>query len=127
MIGKITRPDQENSDVDFNLEKGRYYCFFSQLAECIEMQNILLEARNKRLFIYIVWDNYPFNSEQYEKIPTDVVSKAQFSYFKKDKDNLIFELDLGNQIILMHFDRQLKFEKMFWIAQGISITKKVSQ
>ena len=105
----------------FDIPKARYFCFFSQLPDCLIMQNLLLKARQKKIPIYIIWDNFPFHSEQYEGMSKELVTLADFYYSEKDRDSLRFELDLGNQIIFYHFDRKMKFEKMFWITQGISL------
>ena len=87
------------------------------------MQNILLKARKDKVLLYIIWDGYPFNSEQYEGVEDVLISQASFYYSQKQRDSLRFELDIGNQIIFYHFDKNLQFEKMFWVSQGISLTK----
>lgn len=112
-----------NGIKEFDIPRARYFCFFSQLPDCLAAQNLLLKARKSRVPIYIVWDSFPFHAEQYDGLTKDLITLASFYYVQKDRDSLKFELDLGNQIVIYHFDKQLKFEKLFWIAQGITMTR----
>lgn len=102
---------------------GKYYCFFSSLPECVISQNLLVLSRESKVPIYLIWDNYPYYTEQYQAMSGDIVSLVQFSFANMVDQSLRFELDIGNQIIFYHFDKELKFEKMFWVSQGISLER----
>lgn len=115
-----------NGVKEFNIPKARYFCFFSQLPDCLAYQNLLLKARSGKIPIYIIWDAFPFHAEQYDGLKRELVSLASFYFVQKDRDSLKFELDLGNQIVIYHFDKKLKFEKLFWIAQGITLSRMVA-
>ena len=102
---------------------GKYFCFFSSLPECVISLNLLIKSRKGKIPIYLIWDSYPYYKEQYQGITGEVLSLAQFSFANMVEESLRFELDIGNQIIFYHFDKELKFEKMFWVSQGISLER----
>ena len=122
IAAKLNSPEKKwNGVQESKIPKGRFFCFFSSLPECLKMQNILFQAREKKVIIHLIWDNYPYNREQFTDIPLTMVSEAIFSYSDKVDETLRFELDIGNQIIFYHFDREFEFVKMFWISQGLSV------
>lgn len=119
-IAKSPSTDKETLK-DFKIPKGNYFCFFSQLPECLKMQNLLLKAASKSVPIYLIWDSYPYHVEQYENLLDSPLMLATLTLTEHDKNEYKFALDIGNQIIFYHFDKKLNFVKMFWISQGISL------
>jgi hypothetical protein len=125
LISKKLKPDSSKATLNtYDIPKGRYYCFFNQFAECAKAQNLLLKAKNKKVSIYIIWDNYPYHTDQYEGVSPSPFVLADFLLSDSTKDELKFSLDLGNQIIFYHYDKKLNFVKMFWVSQGISFVRK---
>lgn len=117
-------PEKKWSGVESKkVPAGKYYCFFSSLPECVISQNLLVRSRESKVAIYLIWDSYPYYVEQFQNVTGDVLSLTQFSFASMVENSLRFELDIGNQIIFYHFDKDLKFEKMFWVAQGISLER----
>lgn len=112
-----------NGKEEVKAPAAKYICFFSSLAECVISQNILIKSREAKVPIYLIWDNYPFYGEQYQGVSGELISLSQFSFSNMVEDSLRFELDIGNQIIFYHFDKELNFEKMYWVAQGISLER----
>lgn len=113
---------EDNITKKYDLPKSSYICFFSQLPECILAQNLLMKSQKGKIGISIIWDSFPFNKEQYEGMTNNPITQAEFYFSEKTSSSLRFELDIGNQIIFYHFDKKLKFEKMFWVSQGLSIS-----
>ncbi len=104
----------------YKLPKARYFCFFSQIPECIKLQGLLVEAAKRNVEIFVIWDNFPYYNEQYEGLPKEPYTKAVLSVSSHNKNEVRYDLDLGNQIIFYHFNKELKFIKMIWVSQGIS-------
>lgn len=110
-----------NNIQKYSIPKGSYFCYFSQLPECIKLQNLLLKAARKSVQLFVIWDNFPYHSEQYEGLGPDPISRASLSLSDHNKKEFKYTLDIGNQIIFYHFNRKLDFVKMFWVSQGVSI------
>ena len=102
---------------------GKYFCFFSSLPECVISLNLLIKSRKGKIPIFLIWDSYPYYGEQYQGLSAELISLTQFSFANMVENSLRFELDIGNQIIFYHFDKNLNFEKMFWVSQGISLER----
>lgn len=113
-----------NGKEEVKAPSGKYFCFFSSLAECVIAQNLLIKSREGKVQIFLIWDNFPYYGEQYQGVSGELISLSQFSFSNMVEDSLRFELDIGNQIIFYHFDKELKFEKMYWVAQGISLERE---
>jgi hypothetical protein len=105
---------------DFTLPKTSYICFFSQIPECLKSQNLLLKAARGDLGLYIIWDNYPYQLEQFSEVPAKPFFYAKVKLDGYEKNIVKYTLDIGNQIISFHFDKNLKYNRMFWVSQGIS-------
>lgn len=108
---------------EFQLPKTRYICFFSQLPECLKLQKLLIRSARQPITLYIIWDNFPYQTELYSDLEGSIVTAATLSATKQVKDEFKFDLDIGSQILFFHYDRNLNFTKMFWVAQGISMVK----
>lgn len=105
------------------LPKGRYFCFFSQIPECLKVQNLLVQAAQSKIKLYVIWDNFPFQKELYDNVEDELISLASLSVSDHNKKGFKFSLDIGNQILFYHYSNTLNFQKMFWVAQGFSMEK----
>jgi hypothetical protein len=112
-----------NFEQSFSIPKGRFFCFFSQLPECLKEQNLLYLSAQKKVQLFVVWDNFPYHSELYEGMGTNPITSATLEISKHSKDELKYSLDIGNQIIFYHFDKKLMFKGFYWISQGISLKR----
>ena len=122
----ITKNPEENSskESDYALARGKYFCFFSQIPECLIKQKLLLQAARKNVQLFVIWDNFPYHIDQYDGIRNEPFTSATLSLGKFDKKELKYILDIGSQVIFYHFNSNLEFEKMFWVSQGISLVKQ---
>ena len=100
-----------------------FFCFFSQLPECLKEQNLLYLSAQKKVQLFVVWDNFPYHRELYEGMGTNPIISATLEISKHSKDELKYSLDIGNQIIFYHFDKKLMFKGFYWISQGISLKR----
>ncbi|MAZ49092.1 MAG: hypothetical protein CME65_11050 [Halobacteriovoraceae bacterium] len=108
---------------EFDLPKTRYICFFSQLPECLKLQKLLIKSARQPVSLYVLWDNFPYHNELYVNLGSSITSLATLSVNNDSKDEFKFNLDIGSQILFFHYDKNLNFTKMFWVAQGISMVK----
>ena len=114
-------PDEKwQGKKEFDLPKTSYICFFSQIPECLKSQELLLKAARGDLGLYIIWDNYPYQLEQFNEVPSAPFFYATVKLDGYEKNIVKYTLDIGNQIVSFHFDKNLKYTRMFWVSQGIS-------
>lgn len=102
--------------------KGKIFCFFTQIPECVKFHGLLTKSTAPIEF-YIIWDNYPYHQETFEGVADNPFQNVMFQYSGEEKGLKIYTLNLGNQIIFYHFNYDNEFERMYWIAQGISLAK----
>jgi hypothetical protein len=122
---QINGQDKEkNGSRNYIIPKGRAYCYFSQMPECVKLQHFLFKAQKRKIPLYIIWDNFPYHTELFNGLSSEPYVLADFYLSDTNKKELKYSLDLGSQIIFYHFDKKLNFEKMFWVSQGISLVRK---
>jgi hypothetical protein len=122
---EVTVKNQQESTVkEYSLPKGRYFCFFSQIPECLAKQNLLFLSSKKKIPLYIIWDNFPYHVELFRGISDKPYTSATIALEGHDKNELKYSLDIGNQVLFYHYNRKLEFVKMFWISQGISVVRR---
>ncbi|MBP9674222.1 MAG: hypothetical protein KBD63_03935 [Bacteriovoracaceae bacterium] len=104
------------------------YCYFSQLVECVAYTGFFERAKKdntQELFVKVIWDGYPFFQDQYLNIPGEVFADAVFRFEgKTDQDYFAYQLEIVGQIILYHLDNDFNLVNMFWISQGLNITRR---
>lgn len=106
------------------LPKGLKYCWFSQIPDCIKRIIKLDKKSMKPSSFYIVWDGFPYYSEQLQRLSGRPYTLANV-YFDGEFDKTYrFGVNVENQIIFYHFNFDLEFERMFWVAQAITMVKK---
>lgn len=117
-----------NFTKEYKLPSGRNYCFFSQLPECLKQQNLLSKtAGGKKVQLFVIWDNFPYHNEQYDGLGVEPFVLAILTLDGHDKNLLKFALDLGNQVMYIHFDKHAQFVAYYWINQGISAVLSVNK
>lgn len=121
----IFRPEGTKTKT-FTFPSGTFFCYFAQIPECLIYSGYLKKIISDRstLDFIIVWPNYPFANEQYERIPNEPFTIAKLAYENKQKDHHVLELSFSGQILFYHFAENFRFDKMYWIAQGISIERQ---
>jgi hypothetical protein len=102
---------------------GRIFCFFTQIPECAKFYGMLNPESEVGFKIVVIWDNYPYHNESYLKLSSSPFQTAAFSFDGEHEGGLRYKLELSNQIIFYEFDVNRQFDKMYWIAQGITLVR----
>lgn len=126
----IDSPDEQLSgseQVSFPAGSG-VYCFFTQLIECAKITGFLslaVENQDGAMNFHIIWDGYPYIQLQYPGIPDEVFSGAMLEFDGHSREgHHRFALNVGGQTIFYHLDQNFKISGKYWVAQGLSITRK---
>lgn len=112
--------DKWSGKKTISFPKGDIFCFFSQLPECLKFYG-LINPSPRSSELLIIWDSYPYHSEIYANLSEEVFSVAAIEYSGMQGKLKKYTLNLGNQIIFYLFNNDNEFERMYWIAQGITI------
>ncbi len=113
---------QGTSEIKF--PKGKYFCFFSQIPECLYHNYHLPHAhenKNKRYDFYVVWDGYPYIQEQLTRVGQSLSAPATLKFDGEINGQFRYIVEVEGQMILYHFTRSYDLVKIAWIAQGITI------
>jgi hypothetical protein len=108
--------------------QGSYFCFFSQIPECLkslEFFNRAIKDGKGDISIYVIWESYPYYKELYGNLEAPLFTQAKFTYKGVREGEYKFRLDLPNQVILYQFNKDYQYTKLFWVAQGMQIKRKV--
>ena len=104
------------------------FCYYSQIIECANLSGFIDEATKKQagsMKILIIWEGYPYFQEQYLNIPKDIFLNATLAYYGKNQNNeRRFTLKFADQSIFYFVDNKNRLLKMFWVSQGLSVTRK---
>lgn len=120
---KLSSPEEKwKGAKEFKFPKGFIFCFFSQIPECVKRHG-LLKMDNRGKQIYIIWDSYPYHTEQLEGVLDQPFQSANFAFNTVIRGEKRYSLNLENQILFYHFNNRDEFEKMYWIAQGITVKR----
>jgi hypothetical protein len=115
-------PDEKwKGKKNYPFPPGVIFCFFSQIPECVKNNGLL--KKTDKVEIYVIWDNFPYNQAQWKYMEDTPFVLANWEYDGSDNNFLRYSLTLNNQAIFYHFDHQVKFAKMFWVAQEISMIR----
>jgi hypothetical protein len=113
---------QGTSEVTF--PKGKYFCFFNQLPECLRLNFLLsraLEQKSQRFHFYLIWDSYPYVQEIFNQVGTKLFTPASVKYDGTINGLLRFVVELDGQVVVYQLNRSFHFIKMAWISQGVTI------
>ncbi len=113
-----------NGAAEVAFPKGKYFCFYSQIPECLyhaQLLSTLVKQPKKSESFYVIWDSYPYLQEQFTGLGKDLFSRAKVKFDGEMNKNLRFMVEIEGQTILYHFSKSFDFLKMAWIAQGITI------
>jgi hypothetical protein len=120
----LNSPDkkwQGNSEKKF--VKGSKFCWFSQLPECLK--RIINNSKKSKILssFIIVWDSFPYYNEQYQNISGNLFIPASLKFDGKFAETYRFAVEFERQVIFYHYNKNLNFEKMVWVSQGITVEK----
>lgn len=111
-------------ETEILVPKGKFFCFYSQIPECLYHNQLLMQAQKKpqqSFGLFVVWDNYPYVQEQLTGVGKNLFSPATLKYDGEIKSRIRYIMEIEGQIVLYQFSRDYDFEKMAWIAQGITL------
>lgn len=106
--------------------KGKYFCFFTQIPECLYHNQILSKAyENQRQTydFYIVWDNYPYVQEQLNNVGKNLFSHASLKYDGEPKGRIRYIIETEEQVLLYQFTKDFELTGYSWISQGINMVR----
>lgn len=123
----LDSPDSKwRGQSDITFPSGKYFCFFSQIPECLYHNHILsksYENKGQSFDFYVVWDNYPYVQEQLNNVGKNLFSHATIKYDGEPKGRIRYIIDVDEQVILYQFTRDFELAGMSWISQGINVVK----
>ena len=126
---KMTSPESQWSGTKLiKLPQGTgVYCFLAQLIECVRMTGFLqIASKNDTgvMNFHLIWEGYPYYSEQYANLVSEPISEAKLKYDgMNSRDEYRFTLDVAGQKIFYFVDKEYNFLKRFWVSQGLSQTR----
>lgn len=101
------------------------FCFYSQILECAKTKGFLQKAGRAKEGVMpmgIIWDGFPYLSEQYPQVPKVLFSKGTLRYDgRTDENEHRFSLDIGEDSVVFVINSSYEYEKQFWVVHGISI------
>lgn len=127
---KLRSPEEKwNGNKNYLLPKGTgAFCFYSQLVDCIAFTGFFEKAVDNEggeMNLHIIWDGFPYFMEQVQGMPTVPVSPASIQYDGVlDKEFYRFIVEHNDQTFFLVLDKQMQFNKLLWVAQGLSIIKE---
>lgn len=104
--------------------KGKYFCFYSQIPECLYYSGILkkvISDKNGSANFYVIWDSYPYIQDQLSGVGSKLFASANLRYDGSTRNTYKFELEVDGQMIAYHFSKSFDLIKVAWISQGITI------
>jgi hypothetical protein len=105
-------------------------CFFNQIIECAKVNGFITKSTKEKkglLSVLIVWEGYPYLSETFSDIPSELFSEAELEYDGETKESeRRYNLRFAGQSLFYVLSEQDEMIKMFWVSQGISLVNKKS-
>ena len=113
---------QGTSEIPF--PKGKYFCFFNQIPECLYHNYLLIQAtenENRRYDFYVIWDSYPFVQDILTKVGKKLFASASVKFDGEIKGLFRSIVEVEGQAVLYQFTKSFDLVKVAWITQGITI------
>lgn len=113
---------QGTSEVRF--PKGKYFCFYSQIPECLYHNYLLRLARENEgesFSFFVVWDSYPYLQELLTNVGKTLFVSASVKFDGANSGLFRYIVEVEGQEILLQFSKAYDLEKVAWISQGITI------
>jgi hypothetical protein len=111
-----------NSEIPF--PKGKYFCFFNQIPECLYHNYLLSNSKNgdgKKMNFFVIWDNYPYISDLLTAVGGKLFAPASVKFDGEINHLFRYIVEIENQVILYQFSKSFDLVKVAWISQGITI------
>lgn len=112
-----------NGKKDIAVPKGRVFCFYSQLPECLVAANMLALSKASKgpLRFYVVWDSWPYHQEHFTGLGPAAFVRAALTLEGAQQGSTRYIVEINGQLLNLHFSKDGSFIRMFWTTQGISI------
>lgn len=104
--------------------KGKYFCFFGQVPECLYHNFLLKNAlteENRRFDFYVIWESYPFVQEMLTRVGKKLFAPATLKFDGEIKGLFRYIVEIEGQVVLYQFTKNFELVKVAWISQGITI------
>jgi hypothetical protein len=124
MVVKVEGPDPKWKGETVAFPKGKYFCFYSQIPDCLYHTGLLKRVQNNKQIMvpfYIVWDQWPFTQEMFSGLGRELFAKAELKFDGQVNQIIRYVVELDGQVILYHFSTNFELKKIAWIAQGITV------
>lgn len=121
----MSSPEEKwNGIKEFKVPDSKKICWFSQLAECVKLLK-LLDNSGKESEFYIIWDSYPYHTEQLNNVSEEnLFSRAKIKFDSNYGTFKRFEVSFNNTNMILFYTPKKEFKKLFWISEGISLINK---
>lgn len=113
---------QGTSEVPF--PRGRYFCFFNQIPECLYHNYLLINARekeNREYNFYVVWDSYPYVQDMLTKVGSNLFAAATVKFDGEINGLFRYIVEVEGQAIFYQFSKSYDLVKVAWVTQGITV------
>ncbi len=120
-----TEPSKKSTTKNFVNTKR--VCAFSMIQFCLESLvklDQLVNGSQKLLKLWVLWDQYPFHKLMYNDLYGDFLDQGIITFEKVEMGSYFFNIELSGQILSLITDKNFRFEKLFWVAQGLSLILK---
>jgi len=84
--------------------------------------NSLISGAKASEKIWLFWDQYPYNKIIYTDLFGSLLDRGSLVYNRSDHESHYFDLEFSGQVASLVFSKKMKFEKFYWVAQGLSLT-----
>jgi hypothetical protein len=124
MVVNLQSPEpQWKGTKEWPFPRGKYFCFFSQIPECLYHNKFLQksEKSKKRMSFYVVWDSYPYIQEQLTGVGKNLFAPASVKFDGEIKKDLRYAVEVEDQVIFYSFSKSYALTRIAWISQGITI------
>jgi hypothetical protein len=121
----LESPDEKwqgTSEIKF--PKGKYFCFFNQIPECLYHNYLLTLAHEqtpRKFDFYVLWDSYPYIQDQLTRVGKSLFAPASVKFDGVIKNHFRYIVEIEGQMIFYEFTKSYDLVKMAWIAQGITV------
>jgi hypothetical protein len=117
----LESPEEKwNGRREIKLPRGRIFCFYSQLPECLINAGMISESKRSARFI-MIWDSWPYHQEHFTGLTSTPFANATVLPEKKSGSIKRYTVEVSGQALSLHFSKDGAFVRMFWTNQGISI------
>ncbi len=116
-----------NGTQSFPFPQGQFYCFYSQIPECLIHFKLVSHASKRgkgAINFIIIWDNYPYHSENFNGLGEVLFSSAIASYAEMNEGKHKFVIEFGEHTFFVQYDKDYNYDSMYWVSQGLSVKKR---